>query len=64
VNSGGGQWLFLAPDALHFAYPSVGIEFGQAKKLVAELLDHISHRQPSAALPSTSTWRSGEKVKV
>jgi hypothetical protein len=37
VDSGGGQRQFLAPGALHFAYPGVGNEFGHGEKLVAGL---------------------------
>ena len=29
----------LVPDALRFAYPGVGIEFGHGEKLVAGLCD-------------------------
>jgi len=43
---GGGQRQFLASDALHFAYPSVGIEFGCGEKLVAGLFDCVFHPQP------------------
>ena len=39
VDTGSGQGQFLAADALHFAYPGVGIEVGCGKKLVAGLLD-------------------------
>jgi hypothetical protein len=46
VDSGGGQRLFLAPDALHFAYPGVGIEFGCGEKLVAGVFDRLFHPQP------------------
>jgi hypothetical protein len=28
MDAGGGQRLLLVTDALHFAYPGVGIEFG------------------------------------
>ena len=41
LNPGGGQRQFLAPDALHFAYPGVGIEFGHGKKLVFGLFAPI-----------------------
>ena len=37
VDTGGGQRLFLPPDALHFAYPGVGIEVGHGEKLGAGL---------------------------
>jgi hypothetical protein len=46
VNARGGQREFLAPDALHFAHPGVGIELGQGEKLVAGLFDPIFHPQP------------------
>ena len=46
LNPGGGQGQFLAPDALHFAYPGVGIEFGHGEKLVAGLFDGVFHPQP------------------
>jgi hypothetical protein len=46
VNSGGGQWEFLAPDALHLGYPGVGIEVGHGEKLVAGLFDRVFHPQP------------------
>ena len=46
VDPGGGQRLFLAPDALHLAYPDVGIESGQGEKLVAVLFDGVFHPQP------------------
>jgi hypothetical protein len=35
LDPGGGQRLFLAPDALLLAHPSVGIEFGRGKKFAA-----------------------------
>jgi hypothetical protein len=43
---GGGQRLFLAPDALHLGHPGVGIEFGYGEKLVAGLFDSVFHPQP------------------
>ena len=43
---GSSQRQFLAPDALYFAYPSVGIEFGGGEKLVAGLFDGVFHPQP------------------
>jgi hypothetical protein len=46
VDTGGGQWEFLASDALHLAYPGVGIEFGYGEKLVAGLFDGVFHPQP------------------
>ena len=46
VNSGGGQWEFLAPDALHLGYPGVGIEVGHGEKLVAGLFDRVFHLPP------------------
>jgi hypothetical protein len=46
MNPGGGQRLFLAPDALHFGYPGVGIEVGCGEKLVAGLFDGVFHPQP------------------
>jgi hypothetical protein len=46
LDPGGGQGLFLAPDALHFGYPGVGIEFGCGEKLVAGLFDRVFHSQP------------------
>ena len=46
VNSGGGQGQFFASDALHFAYPGVGIEFGCGEKLGAGLFDRVFHPQP------------------
>ena len=46
VKAGGGQRLFLAADALHFAYPGVGIEVGYGEKLVAGLFDGVFHPQP------------------
>ena len=46
LNPGGGQGQFLAPDALHLAYPSVGIEFGHGEKFVAGLFDLLFHPYP------------------
>ena len=46
MDTGGGQRLFLAPDALHFAYPGVGTEVGCGEKLVAGLFDGVFHPQP------------------
>ena len=46
LNPGGGQRQFLASDALHFAHPGVGIEFGRGEKLVAGLFDGVFHPQP------------------
>jgi hypothetical protein len=42
-----GQWEFLAPDALRFARPAVGIEFGQGEKFVAGLFDRLFNPQPA-----------------
>ena len=38
--------MFLAPDALHFADPGVGIEVGCGEQLVAGLFDAVFHPQP------------------
>ena len=46
VKAGRGQGQFLAPDALHFADPGVGIEVGQGEKLVTGLFDRVFHTQP------------------
>ena len=46
LNPGGSQRQFLAPDALHFGYPSVRIEVGHGEKLVAGLFDCVFHAQP------------------
>ena len=46
VDPGSGQREFLAPDALHFGYPSVGIEVGYGGKLVAGVFDRLFHPQP------------------
>ena len=46
VESGGGQRLLLASNALHFVYPGVGIEVGYGEKLVAGLFDPVFHLQP------------------
>ena len=46
MKAGDGQREFLAPDALHFAYPGVRIEFGHGEKLVAGLFDCVFHPQP------------------
>ena len=46
MKSGGGQRLLLAPDALHFGHPGVGIDVGCGEKLVAGLFDCVFHPQP------------------
>ena len=46
VETGGGQGLLLAPDALHFADPGVGVQLGQGEEFVAGLLDALFHAQP------------------
>jgi hypothetical protein len=46
VKASGGQRLLLARDALHFAYPGVGIQLGQGEKLVGGLCDPVFHPQP------------------
>jgi hypothetical protein len=38
--------VFLAPDALHFGYPGVGIEVGGGEQLVAGLFDAVFDPQP------------------
>jgi hypothetical protein len=38
--------MSLSPDALHLAYPGVGIEFGHGDKLVAGLFERLFHPQP------------------
>ena len=45
LNPRGGQRRFVPPYALHFADPSVGMEFGHGEKLVAGLLARQG-RQP------------------
>jgi hypothetical protein len=39
VEAGGGQRLLLGTDALYFAGPGVGVQFGQGEKLVAGLFN-------------------------
>ena len=46
VEAGGGQGLLLATDALYFAYPGVGVQFGQGEELVAGLFYAVFHSQP------------------
>ena len=46
LEAGGGEWLLLATDALHFADRGVGIQVGQGEKLVAGLFDPVFHSQP------------------
>ena len=46
VKADGGQRLLLAPDALHFAGPGVGVQVGQGEELVAGLSDPVIHSQP------------------
>ena len=46
LEAGGGQRLFLATDALHFADPGIGVQFGQGEELVAGLSDAVFHSQP------------------
>lgn len=46
LKAGGGQWTLLAPDALHFADPGIGIQLGEGEKLIAGLFDVVFHSQP------------------
>ena len=46
VDTGGGQRQLLASDALYFAHPGVGNEFGYGEKFVAGLFDLVFHPQP------------------
>ena len=38
--------MLLAPDALYFADPGVGVQFGQGGELVAGLFDVVFHAEP------------------
>lgn len=42
-----GQRLLLAPDALHFADPGVGIKLGWGEKLGRRLFHRVFHLQPA-----------------
>ena len=43
VEAGGGERLFLAPEALYFADPGVGVQFSRGEELAAELCDAVFH---------------------
>jgi hypothetical protein len=46
VKAGGGQRLLLAPEALCFADPGVGVQVGQGENLVAGLFDALFYSRP------------------
>jgi hypothetical protein len=45
VEAGGGEGLLLATEALHFADPGVGVQFGQGEEFVAGLFDAVFYSQ-------------------